>query len=98
MPRMDDAPFGYNGQAQISWNVLATVGDSMHLDQEHAEDTLRTSDELKRVLSKTPKFRPTPSNIKPSTVVADCDVFGHRLIKTFNLYARAISSELMLNF
>ncbi len=84
-------------QAQISWNVLATVGDSMHLNQEHAEDTLRISDELKRVLSKTPKFRPTPSNFKPSTVAADCDVFGHRLIKKFNLYARALSSELMLN-
>jgi hypothetical protein len=25
MPRRDDAPFGYNIRAQISWNVLATI-------------------------------------------------------------------------
>ena len=56
------------------------------LDQEHAKDALPTSNELKRVLSKTPKFRPTPSTIKPSTVAGDCDVLGHRLIKTFNRF------------
>jgi hypothetical protein len=30
MPRLDDAPFGYTGRAQISWNVLATIGSTMH--------------------------------------------------------------------
>jgi hypothetical protein len=27
---MHDAPFGYTGRAQISWNVLATIGAPMH--------------------------------------------------------------------
>ncbi len=49
------------------------------------------------MLSKTPKFRPTPNNIKSSTVAIDCDVRGHCLIKTFNvLCARTLSSELKL--
>ena len=56
------------------------------LNQEQAGDTLLTSNELKRVLSKTPKFRPTPSTIRPSTVAGDCDILGHRLIKTFNRF------------
>jgi hypothetical protein len=38
------------------------------------------------VLSKTPKFRPTPNIIKPTIVARDCDLFGHRLIKTFNRF------------
>jgi hypothetical protein len=50
------------------------------------EDQLLNSNELKRVLSKTPKFRPTPSLIKPKTVAKDCDLFGHRIIKTFNRF------------
>ena len=50
------------------------------------EDQLINSNELKRVLSKTPKFRPTPSLIKPKTVAQDCDLFGHRIIKTFNRF------------
>ena len=47
---------------------------------------LLTSYELKRVLSKTPKFRPTPNIIKAKTVASDCDLFGQRLIKTFNRF------------
>jgi hypothetical protein len=29
-PRLDDAPFGYTGRAQISRNVLAAIGATMH--------------------------------------------------------------------
>jgi hypothetical protein len=38
------------------------------------------------VLSKTPKFRPTPHIVKPKTVASDCDVLGFRIIKTFNRF------------
>jgi hypothetical protein len=44
------------------------------LNQEHAEDDMLTSNELIRVLSKTPKFRPTPHIVKPKTVASDRDV------------------------
>ena len=56
------------------------------LNQEHEEGSLLTTQELKRILSKTPKFRPTPNIIKAKTVANDCDLFGHRLIKTFNRF------------
>jgi hypothetical protein len=67
---------------------LRCTSNTVHyvLNQTHAKDTLLTSNELKRVLSKTPKFRPTPSIIKPTTVAGDCDILGHRLIKTFNRF------------
>jgi hypothetical protein len=58
------------------------------LNEEHAEDTLLISNELKPVLSKTPKIRPTPNKIKPRTVAVDCDIFGHRLIKTFKFVSK----------
>jgi hypothetical protein len=51
------------------------------LNEEHAEDTLLNSNELKLVLSKTPKFSPSPNRIKPKTVAGDCYIFGRRLIK-----------------
>ena len=45
---------------------LRCTSNTVHyvLNEEHAEDTLLISNELKRVLSKTPKFRPTPNKIK----------------------------------
>jgi hypothetical protein len=55
------------------------------LNEEHTEDPLLNSNELKRVLSKTRKFRPTPSIIKPKNTAMDCDLFGYRIIKTFDL-------------
>jgi hypothetical protein len=67
---------------------LRCTSNTVHcvLNLEHARDPLLTSNDLKRVLSKTPKFRPTPNRIKPKTVASDCDLFGHRLIKTFNRF------------
>jgi hypothetical protein len=44
------------------------------------------SNTLKRVLSKTLKFRPTPNIIEPKIVFRNCDLFGHSLIKTFNRF------------
>jgi hypothetical protein len=38
------------------------------------------------VLSKTPKFRPTLSIIKPKNTAMDCDLFGYRIINTFNRF------------
>jgi hypothetical protein len=67
---------------------LRCTSNTVHyvLNKEHTEDQLLNSNELKKVLSKTPKFRPTPSIIKPRTVATDCDLFGHRIIKTFNRF------------
>ena len=68
---------------------LRCTSNTVHyvLNKEHTEDQLLNSNELKKVLSKTPKFRPTPSIIKPRTVATDGDLFGHRIIKTFNRFA-----------
>ena len=67
---------------------LRCTSNTVHyvLNKEHTEDQLLNSNELKKVLSKTPKFRPTPSIIKPRTIATDCDLFGHRIIKTFNRF------------
>jgi hypothetical protein len=67
---------------------LRCTNNTVHyvLNQDHAKDPLLTSNDLKRVLSKTPKFRPTPNILKPGTVAKDCNLFGHRLIKTFNRF------------
>jgi hypothetical protein len=67
---------------------LRCTSNTVHyvLNQEHAKDALLTSNELRRVLSKTPKFRPTPHIVKPKTVASDCDVLGFRIIKTFNRF------------
>ena len=56
------------------------------LNNEDLKDPLLNSNELKRLLSKTPKFIPTPNRIKPKNVEKDCDLFGYRLIKTFNRF------------
>ena len=67
---------------------LRCTNNTVHyvLNLEHTMDPLLTSNDLKRVLSKTPKFRPTPNRIKSKTAASDCDLFGHRLIKTFNRF------------
>jgi hypothetical protein len=67
---------------------LRCTSNTVHyvLNQEHARDSLLTSNELKRVLSKTLKFCPTPNMIKSTTIAGDCDVLGHHLIKTFNRF------------
>jgi hypothetical protein len=61
---------------------LRCTSNTVHyvLNEEHAKDTLLISSELKRVLSKTPKFRPTPNKIKPRTVAADCDILARSSI------------------
>lgn len=56
------------------------------LNKEDSKDPLLTSNELRQLLSKTPKFLPTPKILKPKAIAGDCDVFGYRLIKTFNRF------------
>ncbi len=89
---MDDAPDTLVERKFLGITLqqleLRCTSNTVHyvLNQTHAKDMLLTSNELKRVLSKTPKFRPTPSIIKPTTVAGDCDILGHRLIKPFNRF------------
>ena len=56
------------------------------LNREDSKDQLLTSNELRLLLSKTPKFLPTPKRLAPNSTAEDCDVFGYRLIKTFNRF------------
>jgi hypothetical protein len=56
------------------------------LNTEHNKDQLLTSNTLKCVLSKTPKFSPTPNIIKQTILARDCNLFGHSLIKTLNRF------------
>lgn len=64
------------------------ISNTVHyvLNQEHSKDPLLNSNELRTLLSKTPKFLPTPKALKPRSVAEDCDLFGYRLIKTFNRF------------
>ena len=65
---------------------LRYTNNTVHyvLNKEHAKDAPLTSNELRRVLSKTPKFHPTPNIIKPKRVASDCNVLGNPIIKTCN--------------
>ena len=45
-----------------------------------------TSNELKLLLSKTPKFLPTLKSVNPKVIAGDSNVFRYRLIKTFNRF------------
>ena len=67
---------------------LRCVNSTVHyvLNQEDLKDPLLTSNEVRQLLSKTPKFLPTPKCIQPNNVMKDCDLFGYRLIKTFNRF------------
>lgn len=56
------------------------------LNKEDSKDQLLTSNEMRQLLSKTPKFLPTPRRLRPISIAQDCDVFGYRLIKTFNRF------------
>ena len=56
------------------------------LNEEHPKDALLNSNELRQILGKTPKFLPTPSNLKPANIAGDCDRFNTRLIKTFKRF------------
>lgn len=64
------------------------ISNTVHyvLNKEHSKDPLLNSNELRMLLSKTPKFLPTPKPLKPNCVAQDCDLFGYRLIKTFNRF------------
>jgi hypothetical protein len=70
----------------LQQSELRCTSNTVHyvLNQEQAEDALLTYNELRRVLSKTPKFRPTPHIIKPKTVASDRHVLGFRIIMTLN--------------
>ena len=67
---------------------LRCTSNTVHyvLNKEHSKDPLLNCNQLRMLLSKTPKFLPTPRPIKPSSVSQDCDLFGCRLIKTFNRF------------
>ena len=67
---------------------LRCTSNTVHyvLNEEDSKDPLLISNELKKVLSKTPKFRPTPNVVKSSTIAKECDLFGYRLIKTFTRF------------
>ena len=67
---------------------LRCTNNTVHyvLNHEHSKDTLLNSNELRRILGKTPKFLPTPRILKPKNVAADCDIFNTRLIKTFRRF------------
>ena len=54
--------------------------------REDSKDPVLTSNDLGQLLSKTPKFLPTPKCLKPKDIANDCDVFGYRLIKTFSQF------------
>jgi hypothetical protein len=67
---------------------LRCTNNTVHyvLNESDAKDPLLTSNEVQQLLSKTPKFLPTPCRIQPRNVAKDCDLFGYRLIKTFNRF------------
>jgi hypothetical protein len=67
---------------------LRCVNNTVHyvLNKEDSKDPLLTSNEVRQLLSKTPKFLPTPKYLQPKNVMKDCDLFGFRLIKTFNRF------------
>ena len=67
---------------------LRCTNNTVHyvLNQFHAKDPLLISNDLRKILSKTPKFRPTPNTLKPKIVEKDCNLFGYRIIKTFNRF------------
>ena len=67
---------------------LRCTNNTVHyvLNNEHSKDMLLNSNDLRRILGKTPKFLPTPRILKPANVAADCDIFNTRLIKTFKRF------------
>jgi hypothetical protein len=69
---------------------LRCTNNTVHyvLNKEHSKDVLLNSNDLRRILGKTPKFLPTPSYLKPTNVAGDCDRFNARLIKTFRRFVR----------
>jgi hypothetical protein len=58
------------------------------LNKEHQKDPLLTSNDVRRLLSKTPHFIPTPRKISRATVADDCYKFGYCLVKAFDRYVR----------
>ena len=74
---------------------LRNSNNSVHfvLNQDHEADPLLTSNEVRGLLGKTPRFIPTPKGIDPKDIARNCDIFGFRLIKTFNrsIYADSIA-------
>jgi hypothetical protein len=53
---------------------------------------------LKRLLSKTTKFRSTPNILKPKIVEKDCNLFGCRIIKHSTvLFAKSILKMQKIN-
>ena len=62
------------------------INNAVHfvLNEKDSKHPLLTSNKLRQLLSKTPKFLPTPKSLKP--IAEDCDIFGYRLIKTSNRF------------
>ena len=67
---------------------LRCTNNTVHyvLNNEDSKDPLLNSNEVRQLLGKTPKFLPTPKPLQPKNVENDCDLFGYRLIKTFNRF------------
>ena len=51
------------------------------LNQENSMDQLLTSNDLRQLLSNTPKFLSTPQCLKPNDITNHCDVVGYRVFK-----------------
>ena len=68
---------------------LRQLNNTVHyvLNQEHRSDPLLTSNDVARLLGKTPKFIPTPKKLTAKVIEKDCDLYGYRLIKTFKRFA-----------
>ena len=58
------------------------------LNEEHSKDALLNSNEVRQLLGRTPRFIPTPKRVDAADIARDCDIFGYRLIKAFNRFAR----------
>lgn len=58
------------------------------LNKEHQKDPLLTSNDVRRLLSKTPRFIPAPRKISGTAVADDCYKFGYRLVKAFDRFVR----------
>ena len=68
---------------------LRCTSNTVHfvLDVEHSKDALLNSNEVRRLLGRTPRFIPTPKRVDAADIARDCDIVGYRLIKAFNRFA-----------
>ena len=65
---------------------LRCYSDKVHyvLNKEHQKEPLLTSNDVRRLLSKTPRFIHAPRKISRTAVADDCYKFGYSLVKAFD--------------